>query len=140
MKLSETMQSAVDCASHLDPGGQIVLIVPAWIGQLKGLEAENDRLKRWKKDVEDSTRAAMDESCDDIEDHCTCVPLLRAEIGRVLRWAEGKKKRWIQHAKEDFPNVHSWAHHCCEMAAMADELLMVLGAVRGAAEPEGGER
>ncbi len=42
-----------------------------------------EELNAWKEDMEDSTRAAMSERCDASERHCTCVPLLRAEVKRL---------------------------------------------------------
>ena len=47
------------------------------------LQVENEQLRAYKADIENATTGAMDESCDANERHCTCVPLLRAEINRL---------------------------------------------------------
>ena len=54
-----------------------------WRTRLNEMHAELKRLREWKTDVEDSTRASMDETCDANERHCTCVPLLRRELKRL---------------------------------------------------------
>ena len=48
--------------------------------------AENQQLKT-KEDVENAMSGAMDEQCDANTSHCTCVPLLRAKINRLLKYA-----------------------------------------------------
>jgi hypothetical protein len=44
--------------------------------------SEIERLQSIVGDYENATKGAMDEACDCNERHCTCVPLLRAEVKR----------------------------------------------------------
>lgn len=60
-------------------------------GKCLELQAEIDRLRAYKADVEETARVAAEEDCDG-ERHCTCVPLLRltvkeqhAEIDRLRK-------------------------------------------------------
>jgi len=61
------------------------------------LHAEKQRLLAWKDDIENATRAALDESCDANEAHCTCVPLLRAENQRLREFVSevSRINRWL---------------------------------------------
>lgn len=47
------------------------------------LESENAGLRAWKAEIEDAHKATMCEVCAESDDqqHCTCVPALRHEIG-----------------------------------------------------------
>ena len=49
---------------------------------------DRDHWQDQMRDVANATEAAMDERCDALERHCTCVPLLRAEVLRLRRYKE----------------------------------------------------
>ena len=53
------------------------------LARIAALEKENKELSDYKADVENATKCAMDEKCDCDERHCSCVPLLRAEVERL---------------------------------------------------------
>lgn len=53
--------------------------------ELAEVTAERDALKAEIEDIKNATLAAMDESCDCNERHCSCVPLLRAEVKRLTK-------------------------------------------------------
>jgi hypothetical protein len=47
------------------------------------LKAEIKSLKQYKADIDEAHKQVMSESCPPDEKHCTCVPILRAEIARL---------------------------------------------------------
>ena len=49
---------------------------------------ELEALQKYKRDIENATKGAMDETCG-AEKHCTCVPLLRERIKEL----EGTESR-----------------------------------------------
>jgi len=51
--------------------------------RLEKREKELAELREWKADVEDSHKRVMSEQCPTDEQHCTCVPILRAELAEV---------------------------------------------------------
>ena len=51
--------------------------------KLRKKDEQLAELRAYRADIENSTRAAMDERCDASEDHCTCVSLLRARIAAL---------------------------------------------------------
>jgi len=53
------------------------------LSEVERLRAEVERLQFYKDNIENATKSSMDESCDALEVHCTCVPLLRVEIERL---------------------------------------------------------
>ncbi len=57
---------------------------------LRDIHYEVKQLRRWKADVENSTKIAMDERCTTNEQHRTCVPLLRAKIKRLQELLKAK--------------------------------------------------
>jgi len=55
------------------------------IDEVERLEKETAKLREFKRDIEESFRATMNESCDsDDRMHCTCVPALRREVGLMF--------------------------------------------------------
>jgi len=54
--------------------------------RLEKREKELAELREWKADVEDSHKRVMSEQCPTDEQHCTCVPILRAELAEALEW------------------------------------------------------
>jgi chromosome segregation ATPase len=44
-----------------------------------------EQLREQLADIENATKAALDERCDADEKHCSCVPLLRAEVKRLTK-------------------------------------------------------
>ena len=48
-----------------------------------GADAEIAELRAYKAEIENATKAALDEDCAAGEKHCACVPLLRAEVKRL---------------------------------------------------------
>lgn len=63
-------------------------------------------LRAWKQQVEDAIKAAMDETCDANERHCTCVPLLRSEVRR-LREQPNKLSDLLGDALQHCPESYS---------------------------------
>lgn len=72
------------CPDHRDK----VLGKPCRECEIEQQRADNDRLTKLIEDhmthQENAVRAAMDETCDLYEQHCTCVPVLRAENEKLL--------------------------------------------------------
>ncbi len=83
--------SAVAQSHYLD-GRQSVLI----LNEIRGLRA-------WKIDMEESMKTAADDSCDMNERHCTCVPLLRAEIKRLQAYPAAVNKIRSYYPVDIFP-------------------------------------
>lgn len=52
------------------------------------LEREIERLQSRLTEITDAHRVVMDEKCHADERHCTCVPVLRAEVARLRRELE----------------------------------------------------
>lgn len=125
MKLSETMQSAVDCANCLDPGGQIVLIVPAWIKQLKGLEAEVDRLRPLV------ISEVLLEKLADLEHQRWS----RWMCWMFDNWCQENVARWKQQMQTSYANL---PEHSKELDRK--EARRMLAVLREAAEVEGSEQ
>ena len=71
------------------------------------MHAELKRLREWKTDVEDSIKAAMDETCDANERHCTCVPLLRREVKRLQKAENYQLRGKLHDANKALQTVRS---------------------------------
>lgn len=94
----------------------IELIRPALDAATAELRAEVERLRDYKADVENATKLAMSEECTADEQHCTCVPLLRAEVKRLqaLCWS-----------------AYTSMHSVSPEATFSDELLNMLARAGG---------
>ena len=73
------------------------------------MQAEVERLREWKADVMESTRIVMEEDCSG-ELHCTCVPLLRAEVERYKRYWTSPQKVFDKNKKLQ-AEVEAWQEY-----------------------------
>ncbi len=55
------------------------------------LMEENEELKHFKESFEDKFKFIMDEECDSVERHCTCVPFLREKINELQKIKEHRE-------------------------------------------------
>lgn len=120
---------------------------------LDRIKAENEQLKEELADIEDATKGAMDEKCDLDERHCTCVPLLRAEVKQLRAIVEPLEElraeaTSIVTISADCPKLGNWS---CLVAAsgtkrypepftgytLAEALAAAVKAKREAVQPGG---
>jgi hypothetical protein len=81
--LGEALSEIVRLRSIIRPGD-----AAAYEESHAGKDAEIKRLREIVDDINNSTRITMDERCTLDEKHCTCVPILRAEIARLTAQLE----------------------------------------------------
>lgn len=74
-----------ECGDTYPDANEIIDIIEP---EFRAMQRELEELRDWKADVEESYRKVMQEKCPTDEQHCTCVPILRAEIKKTQRVCE----------------------------------------------------
>ena len=77
--------------------------------------AELEQLRSFKEEIDDAVKGSMDERCDAYEQHCTCVPVLRAEVKRLREFVL-KCHECLAGKKYDPAMMDSLAHEAAEAA------------------------
>lgn len=60
--------------------------------------------------IENACKGAMDESCDGVEKHCSCVPLLRSKV-KELTNERDEARACMREAIECLLAGHGWGKH-----------------------------
>ncbi len=83
------------------------------------IQAEVKSLKEFKEDILNSTKSAMDEECKD-EKHCTCVPLLRAEVS-LLNESKARLLEALKEISDSKSDVEVWGEKYIARRALEKE-------------------
>ena len=104
------------CATHWSEAEvfEETTCVTCWAKQAK-------RLREYKADIENAVAHALDERHDDSTVHCTCVPLLRAEVQRLR--GELDKRINLQQSLDEIYTVSNLSQQLAECRQLLREIV-----------------